>query len=290
MRGKVVSEELRGILLMVIAVSLYGGVDGLSKILAETQSIGQIVWSRYALALPILLATTNPRRWQSVFRTARPGLHVLRGVTPLAISVGMVLGVHYLPLAEATVILFSGPFLVVLLSAPLLGERVRKASWIGVVVGFAAVMLVARPGFTGVSHYAVFPLLAAIFYALFQVLTRKLGIAGERPETTLAWTLAVGTLASTPFALVELGSDSTLHLGSHDRARRRLRDSPSFSSSAPSPTLGAGVLAPFSYTQIIAATIFGVVVFGDVPDMWTFIGIAMIVGAGMFVMHSQTTR
>ena len=289
MRLSTVPEELRGILLMLVAVSLYGVVDGLSKILAETQSVGQIVWARYALALPILLATTKPLKWQSVFRTSRPGLHVLRGITPLAISVGMVLGVHYLPLAEATVILFSGPFLVVLLSAPLLGEHVRPASWIGVVIGFAAVMLVARPGFAGVSHYAVFPLLAAVFYALFQVLTRKLGIAGERPETTLAWTLAVGTIVSTPFALatwaptppsiwalmislgVVFGFAQLLLIRAFSHAR-------------------AGVLAPFSYTQIIAATIFGVVVFGDIPDLWTFIGVAMIVGAGMFVMHSQTTR
>ena len=67
MRLSTVPEELRGILLMLVAVSLYGVVDGLSKILAETQSVGQIVWARYALALPILLATTKP------LKTGSPG-------------------------------------------------------------------------------------------------------------------------------------------------------------------------------------------------------------------------
>ena len=100
--------------------------------LAETNSVAQIVWARYALALPILLATTRPSQLPTLFRTRRPGLQILRGLAPLAVSVGMVFGVRYLPLAEATVILFAAPFLVAALSVPLLGERVHASSWIAV--------------------------------------------------------------------------------------------------------------------------------------------------------------
>src|SRR4051794_20007310 len=134
-------DRLRGILLLVLSASLFAVVDGLSKILADGQSVGQIVWARYAFALPVLIATTAPARWPGLFRTARPVDQVIRGSVPLVISSAMVLAVRYLPLAEATVILYAGPFLVVALSGPFLGERVRLASWAGVCAGFLAVLL-----------------------------------------------------------------------------------------------------------------------------------------------------
>src|SRR5436190_10931881 len=122
-------QLLRGILLLVTASAVFAAVDGFSKILAETQSVGQIVWARYALSLPVLLAATPPSKWAGLFRTRRPLMQIARGLTPLVISVGMVLGVRYLPLADATVLLFAGPFILVAL-VPLLGERVHPSSWI----------------------------------------------------------------------------------------------------------------------------------------------------------------
>ena len=139
-------ERLIGIVLVIASASIFACVDGFSKMLAETNSVAQIVWTRYALALPILLVTTRPAGYSALFRTRRPGLQILRGLAPLVVSVCMVFGVHYLPLAEATVILFAAPFLVAALSVPLLGERVHASSWIAVAIGFAAVLIVARPG------------------------------------------------------------------------------------------------------------------------------------------------
>ncbi len=279
-------EVLRGILLLVLSASLFGAVDGLSKILADTQSVGQIVWARYALAIPVLLASIRPAGWVSLFRTSRPKLQIARGLTPLVISVAMVLGVRYLPLAEATVILFAGPFFVVALSVPFLGERVRPASWIGVIVGFLAVLIVARPGFSDLSKYALFPLLGAAFFALLQLITRRLGAAGEKPTTTLAWTLAVGGLASTPFVAANWVPVTPtawllmIALGVVFGVSQLLM----IRAFAYAP---AGVLAPFNYVQIISAVIFGMIVFGDVPDAWTFLGIAMIIGAGIYVVKSR---
>lgn len=280
-------EVLLGITLLVTSAAIFAVVDGLSKILADKQSVGQIVWARYALALPVLLATTRPSKWLNLFRTKRPMLQIARGLTPLVISVTMVLGVRYLPLAEATVILFAGPFFVVALSAPFLGERVSAASWIGVIVGFIAVVIVARPGLSELSTYALFPLLGAVFFAILQLITRHLGAAGERPTTTLAWTLLVGGIASTPVAaltwapitptawLVMIGLGLVFGVSQLLMIRALVH--------AP-----AGVLAPFNYVQIIAAVIFGMMVFDDVPDLWTFVGIALIIGAGIYVARSRT--
>ena len=280
------SEKLRGIVYIVVSASMFGCVDGISKILAETQSVGQIVWARYALALVVLVVSTPRTLWPSLFRTARPGFQIGRGLMPLAVSSTMVLAVRYLPLAEATVLLFLSPFLIVALSAPLLGERVHPASWIGVVVGFAAVLVVARPGFGDVSPAIAFPLAAALFFALFQLVTRRLAATGAPAPTPLAWTLAPGAVIATPFAfatwepvsldgwLLMIGLGVVFGIAQAFMVRAYVH--------AP-----AAVLAPFGYAQIIAAIIFGIIVFGAVPDGWTFLGVAMIIGAGVYVARSR---
>ncbi len=279
-------DVLRGILLLLLAASFFGSVDGFSKLLAPTQSVAQIVWTRYALAIPLLLASMRPSEWSSAFRTTHPWLQIVRGLTPLTVSAGMVLGVRYLSLAEATAILFAGPFLILALSVPFLGERVRLSSWIGVTIGFLAVLIVARPGFSALSKYTVFPALAAVFYAIYQLLTRQLGALGEKPTTTLAWTLLVGGVASTPVAIMNWAPVSTrawfymAALGTVFGASQLLLIRAFTYASA-------GTLAPFNYFQIVSAIVFGLIVFQDVPDVWTLVGATIIIGAGVYVVRSR---
>src|SRR5215207_9155917 len=99
-----------GIALTILSASSFAVVDGLSKVLADTQSVSQIVWARYALALPVLFATTPQADWWTLFNTSKPAIQLGRGLMPLGISATMVLAVYYLPLTDATVILFAAPF------------------------------------------------------------------------------------------------------------------------------------------------------------------------------------
>lgn len=277
---------LRAIALMIAAAALFAVLDGLSKILATEQSVGQIVWARYTFAIPVLLWASPSSEWRTLFRTRQKRDQIIRGLIPLGISISMVLAVRHLPLAEATVILYMGPLLVVALSHPLLGEKVRLSAWIGVGVGFIAVLIAARPGISDLSAYVVFPITAAVFYAFFQIFTRKLGAAGERPETTLAWTLAIGTLIATPLALASwqpltgLGWLIMIAVG----FTFGLSQIFTIRAFALAP---ANRLAPFSYAQVVAAAFFGMAVFGAVPDGLTWLGIALITGAGIYVMRSR---
>jgi drug/metabolite transporter (DMT)-like permease len=203
---------------------------------------------------------------------------------PLLIGGLMVLALTFMPLAEATVILFAAPFMVLVLSGWFLGEKVAGSIWIAVAVGFLAVLLVARPGLDGLSWYAILPAAAAFFYAVLQLISRSLGSAGERPITSVAWTLLVGLVITLPLAiydwrpltpvvwvlLVILG----LCMGGAQLLLAR--------AFAIAP---ANVLTPFTYVQILAAIIFGVLVFGDIPDVPTTIGIVMIIGAGLYVFR-----
>ena len=278
-------ERLLGILLVVISATAFGLVDGISKMLADTNSVGQIVWARYALGFPILLATTHPSKLATLFQTKRPGLQILRGLTPICISISMVLAVRYLPLADATVILFAAPFLVVALSVPFLGERVRASSWIGVAIGFAAVLIVARPGVGELSRFAIFPAVAAVFYALAQLITRQLAVAGERAETTLAWTLLTGIVVSSPVAAwfwapldaedwaLMMGLGTTFGIAQLMMIRGLVLAS-------------ASLLAPLAYVQIVSAVVVSIALFGEMPDGWTLLGIVMIIGSGVYVARS----
>ncbi len=279
-------DVTRGIIFLLLAATCFGAVDAFSKLLASTQSVGQIVWARYALAFPVLLASMPPSEWRGTFRTGRPRLQIARGLTPLFVGVGMVLGVRYLPLADATAILFAGPFVILALSVPVLGERVSPSSWIGVGVGFVAVLIVARPGIGTLSKYTVFPALAAIFFAIYQLLTRQLAALGEKPTTTFAWTLLAGGVACTPVAVANwapLSATAWLYmigLGTvFGLAQIFIIRAFTY---AP-----AGSLAPFNYFQIVSAVVFGLIVFGDVPDVWTLTGIVMIVGAGVYVAKNR---
>jgi drug/metabolite transporter (DMT)-like permease len=279
---------MRGIILIVLAASLFAGVDAFSKLLAETQSVGQIIWARYTMALPVLFATTAPSHWPGLFRTTRPVSQLIRGFIPLGTSVGMVIGVRHLPLAEATVILFAAPFLVVMLSATVLKERVPAVSWFAVFVGFAAVLLVARPGFNALTEYLIFPLIGALFFALLQLVTRWLRMRGETAHTTLAWTLVTGAVVATPLAIVTWVPVSTegwllmaglglVFGGAQGLLVRAFAYAP------------AGVLTPFTYVQIVAAVFLGMIVFGVFPDIWSLIGIVMIILAGITVVRAKST-
>lgn len=287
--GSALTHKTTGILLIIASVSCFGAVDGFSKMLVDTHSFGQIMLARYAPALAALMIMVGPQHWKGLFATRHPGLQIIRGITPVCVGGLMVFAVRYLPLAEATVILFAGPFIVVALSGRMLGERVDASSWIGVAIGFLAVLIVARPGFDALSKYTIFPALAAVFYALLQLFSRRLGAAGESPATTLAWTLLVGTLVSMPLAIADWRAPSlsgwilfallgaSFGWGQHFLAK----------AFAVAP---ANVLTPFSYFQILSATIFGVIVFHNIPDVWTLTGIALIIAAGAYVFGRASPR
>lgn len=278
-----------GILALFASVTLFAIVDGVSKFIVNDQSFGQILLARYALGLPVLLLVAPRAAWPGLLRTRVPLLQVLRGLMPLAVGGLMVLSVKVMPLAEATVILFAGPFLLLLLAGLFLGERVRPTSWVGVAAGFLAVLLVARPGFDGLSYYAILPAGAAFFYALLQLFSRQLGTKGDSAATSLAWTLLVGLVVSLPLALYDwrpptAGGWLLLILlglcfaGAQYFMARAYVLTP------------ANLLAPFTYAQILAATVFGFVVFGDLPDVLTVVGIVVMCLAGLYVYRQSGQR
>ncbi len=260
-------------------------MDGLAKLLAGDYSVIQIVWARYAFAVPILLAVARPAAWPGLLMCERPSLQVVRALLPVLANVTVILGVSLMPLADATAISFASPLLVVALSVPLLGERVSVHSWAGVACGFAGVLLIARPGAGAIAWAALFPLATAAIFALYQILTRLVS-RGDDPVVTLAWTVAVGFVLITPLLPFSwhrvAGADWPLLVlsgllfgGGQFLLIRAFAMAP------------AAILAPFTYAQIVAAVGFGALVFGDLPDLWTTAGTALVILAGVYVLRRQ---
>ena len=277
--------KFRAILLLVSGVTLFGVMDGLGKFLAGDYSVVQVVWARYAFAVPIVLLAARRSTWRNPFGNGSSWLQAGRALLPLLASALVILGLALMPLADFTAISFASPLLVAALSRPLLGEKISFHTWAGVVCGFAGVLTIVRPGLGTIAWAAVFPLGTALFFALYQVLTRLVS-RGDDPVVTLLWTIAVGLVLTTPLLpvswrtvadpdwLLLILSGVLFGIGQHLLIRAF--------SIAP-----AAILTPFTYAQIVAAIVFGAVVFGDLPDFWTILGTALVVGAGLFVLRDR---
>ena len=275
----------RGILLMLLAVLLFGAIDALSKLLVANYPVAQLVWARYAVHLFVMLAVLAPRLGLDLLRTGRPVLQIVRAGLLVVSTAAFFTGLRYLPLADAVAIAFISPILVTVLAIPLLKERVGRRRWAAVAVGFLGMLVIIRPG-AGVVHWAVvFPLTMAVCYGLYQIVTRILS-ATERPLTTLFYTALIGTLGASlaaPFfwRMPDLGDGLAMAgLGifgglGHFALIKAFELAP------------ASTLAPLFFTQLIWATVAGILMFGELPDLWTAAGALIIVAAGVFIFYRE---
>jgi drug/metabolite transporter (DMT)-like permease len=205
----------------------------------------------------------------------------LRGLTLVAVTLLGQLALKTLPLAETTALVFVAPLLVALLAAPLLGEKVRLRTWLATIAGFVGVLLIARPGGSLFGPGVAYALGAALSYAAYQILTRKLA-ASEHPMRLLFYTALLGTLAMLPvlpaywdgiwptpmqsLLIVSLGLYGGI---GHFMLIRAFH------------TTSASLLAPLLYTQLVWATLLGWLVFDHLPDLLTVVGMMVIGASGL---------
>lgn len=277
--------HLRGILLMLGAGFTFVLMDAGGKYIAQSLPVMEVVWGRYLfhlVALPAFLGGVGVR---AAMRSARPGLQFIRSTLLLGSTFFFFLAVKYIPLADATAIGFVGPLFLTALSVPLLGEHVGVRRWTAVLIGFASVLLIIRPGF-GMVHWAVvLPLITAACFAFYQIITRILS-RHDGPATTYFYSATVGMVVSSllvPFewqapdlwgwiGLAFIGFTGGL---AHYLMIRAFALAP------------ASLLAPFSYAQLIWSIAIGFFWFADFPDSWTLVGSGIICASGLYVLHRE---
>lgn len=273
------NHPFKGIALMVVATFMFASHDAMSKYLSGFYPIILIVWARYLVHTLLMAGIFLPQSGLRVLRTKRPGLQVLRALCLLGVSLLFTSGLMFIPLAEATSVIFLAPLLVTALSVPLLGERVSLGQWLAVSVGFVGVLVIVHPGGNLFTPAVLLPFSAAFCFSLYQLLTRRLS---EVDSATTSNFLAglVNTLVMSALVPFFWHVPSLTHglmmlaLGGFGMGAHLLLTH-AFRHAAPA------LLAPFGYAQIIFAGLLGMLVFGHTPDSTTLIGILIICLSGL---------
>ena len=275
-----------GIFLLSAGVAFFGVGEACVKTLAAEYDILQVVRARYVFHALVFLAIFSRSGIISQMKTSRPFLHIARSITLMIGTVSFFTALIYLSLTEAVAINFVAPLLVTALSIPFLGEKVGPRRWAAIFVGFLGVLVIIRPGL-GVMHWAAFlPLITAISYAGYQIMTRIAGRT-EDTKTSLFWTSTVGVIVMScivPFVwqapdttawVIMVATGAVFGFGHYLLIR-------AFEVAAVS------TLSPFLYTQIIWVTIISIVVFDQFPDQFSILGAAIVIGSGLYIWHRET--
>src|SRR5262245_54509557 len=249
-------QRLMGIALMCGAVATFACLDATAKYLNGHMDTLQVVWARYAGAFVLAFLVSNPLTRPGLMRTRRPVLQVVRSALLLGSSIFNFLAFRYLQLDQALSILFSVPFMVAALAGPMLGEWIGWRRWTAISVGFAGVLLVMRPGPTGLDPAALLSLGSAICYALYGITTRQLA-RSDSSETTLFYTNVVGAVVMLPVVLFVWTTPASYWIAFLMIMMGALGSIGHYLLIAGHRLAPASVLYPFMYTQLIWAVTLG---------------------------------
>lgn len=282
------SPGARAIALMLCAVMCFATLESTAKYLTRFYPVPQVVWARYTVHMIAMLLLLGPRMRLGLVRTANPWSQLLRATLLLGSTLCNFGAISRLPLAEVKAISFVSPLLVTIFAVRLLREQVSWDRWLAVLVGFAGTLFIVRPGTAMVNPAAALALGSALCYSLYQVMTRRLS-DDEDPIVTLFYTALVGFVLMSLFAPLVSRPVAPAHL-------------PLFVLVGAMGALGhylliralelerASILSPFGYSQLLWATLYGFVLFGDLPDLHAVIGMMIIVGSGLYVAWGHRYR
>ncbi len=266
---------------MCAATCLFVWQDSTARILVQTYPVTEIAFVRYFIHIALVglfLASRNPR----LLISRRPALQIVRSGFLLGATLFVMLALRFMPLTDVTAIVWVAPVLVTALSGILLREQVTPAAWVSVITGLIGVWVIIGLRGIDLSLTMLFPLLAALSNALYQVTTRLLHNA-DPPVTTLFYTALAGSLfcgGFLPFVAImpsPAGCGMMLFLGfagvaSHFCLIRAFAAAP------------ANVIASFGYMSLVWAALFSLVIFAEAPRAHTIFGATLIAAAGLFIV------
>lgn len=280
------SENLRGIGLMLMAMATLALMDAAMKHLVATYPSIQVAALRGLVSLPFVLGWVywRERNFGTLVRI-RWGWHLVRGVLGVVMLTGFIYAISGMPLSEAYTLFFVAPLLITALSVPLLKESVGPRRWLAVLAGFGGVLIVLRPGIVTVTLTTVAALVSATCYALNAISVRILG----RSDSTAAmafWFMAAvaigaGLLALPGWEPVRYEHAGLLVVLGITGALGQVFITEAFKCAPVS------VIAPFEYSSLFWGLGLDLVFWGELPDAIVFVGAAVIVGSGLYLIHRE---
>jgi len=279
---------MRGIVCMLLGVILLGLNDALIKTLALGYPVGELLFVRGAFVMPwVMILVYRAGGLRSLRVTTVTG-QAWRGALVIAGSFLFVNGLRYLPLADAIAISFTGPLFTTAMAPYALGEKVGWRRRGAVLVGFLGVLIMARPGGEALQWAVLLPLGAALCGGVRDLITRRIA----RSETTVSMlfvttsVVMLAGLATVPLGWAPLraadlwtfAASGVLVAGAHYLTIEAFRHGE------------AALVAPFKYTTMVWAVLFGYLFFGELPDTWTIAGAAVVLLAGLYILHRETRK
>jgi len=273
---------------MVSATILFAFTSAASKWLVETYPVGEVLFFRTFTGLIACAAFIIPIYGWAVFRTRRPGAHLLRGVSQTGSQSLILIAFSMMPLASATAINFSSPLFATLASAIFLKEAVGPARAAALVLGFVGVLIVANPGADTFQVGAVYALANAILFGTVTAGVRGMTTTESAGTLTMYQLimLSVAFSATLPFAFVMPKGLDWLWIALNGVGNgigqywwtRAIHMAPT------------AAVVPFNYLNLVWAALLGFAIWGDVPTVGLVIGSAIVVGSGLFLLWSETRK
>ncbi len=282
------SKSTKGILLMVLAMFFISIMAVGTKWVGASYPVLQIVFIRNIFVLALVLCMV----WRkgginSLVVQNRKGV-ALRAVFQFGAAYFIATTIIFLPLADAESLFFAAPLIIAFLSPHILGERVGWRRKTAIFCGFFGVIIMLRPTPDLIQPLAFFGVAAAVFIALRDIWTRKLR-EGETANAIMFWSELGVLIGSFPLALyfwqpltandLAIMAFAGIFLGAAQ-----------FTMALAFLTAEAATVAPFRYTVIILTTLFGYLFFGDIPDTFVIVGVAIVVASGLYILHRESVR
>jgi drug/metabolite transporter (DMT)-like permease len=278
-----------GILLMIGATFMFSVSSAASKVLVADYPPGEVMFVRTAISLIVVAMVILPRTGFAVYRTSKPGSHVLRAMSQTASQTCIILAFSLMPFASVVAISFAAPLVATLASAYFLREPVGGARWIALIVGFLGVLIVTNPGAETFQIGALFALGNAILYGTVTAGVR--GMSGTESTDTLMMyqmtllTLTFGCMLPLGARWPASGTDVMwmLVLGFANVIgqywwTRALHVAPT------------SAVSPFYYLMLVWSLLIGFGIWGDLPTASLLIGSAVVVGSGLFLLWRESRK
>ena len=283
-------QALLGIVLLILSIVVFTTQDTVTKHLALHYPVPFFLMIRYwaFAAFAMALAQKSSGSVITASRSKRPVLQILRAII-LVVEMGIFAwSLRYLQLVDAHSIFAVYPLMTTALAVPFLREKIGWRRWVAVSLGFVGVLIILRPGMTVFQPAAIIPLIGALGFAFYAILTKMVSRQDPFP-TTFMYTAVVGAIAISfvgPFYLADptpsdwgwIGVLCLTGITGHFLLIKALEYTP------------ASTLQPFNYLLIVGAAIMGFLAFGELPDLYTIIGASIIVSSGLFVIWREQRR
>jgi len=279
-----------GVILMIVTTFIFALQDGISSHLAGEYNVLMVVMIRYWFFAAFVMTITSRQAGglRNAARTSQPMLQITRALILVVEICVMVLAFTLLGLVESHAVFTSYPLLIAALSGPVLGEAVGWKRWAAIGIGFVGVLIILEPGFGVFSPAAIVPLISALLFALYGLLTR-FAARKDNANTSFFWTGTVGAVAITAVGIwfwepmtatdwVWMAALCVTGATGH------------FTLIKTYEVAEASAVQPFAYLQLVFASFFGITFFGETLELNVAIGAAVVVCAGLFTLWRERVK